>query len=95
VRRDQLVEMRKAERVRLKTVRDEVVIDSLTAIVALLNDQIKVLKDHAGSGGNRPCRPESRPILDHAARLMLAFVTRSGDKDRTMRVTLPGARPCV
>ena len=43
-RRDQLVEMRKAERIRLKGVTDGVVIDSLKTVIALLDTQIRTLE---------------------------------------------------
>lgn len=43
-RRDQLVEMRKAERIRLKGVTDPVVIDSLKEVIALFDSQIRALQ---------------------------------------------------
>ncbi len=43
-RRDQLVEMRKAERIRLKGVSDPVVTDSLNAVITLLDGQIRQLE---------------------------------------------------
>lgn len=43
-RRDQLVEMRKAERIRLKGVTDVVLIDSLKAVIALLDAQVRALE---------------------------------------------------
>ena len=45
-RRDQLVEMRKAERIRLKGVTDPMVIDSLKAVIALFDSQIRALERH-------------------------------------------------
>jgi len=47
-RRDQLVEMRKAERIRLKGVTDPVVIDSLKAVIALFDNQIRALERRIG-----------------------------------------------
>ena len=43
-RRDQLVAMRKAERIRLNGVTDPVVIDSLKAVIALFDGQIRALE---------------------------------------------------
>lgn len=43
-RRDQLVEMRKGERIRLKGVTDPVVIDSIGIVIAVLDDQIRALE---------------------------------------------------
>lgn len=48
-RRDQLVEMRKAERIRLKGVTDPVVVDSLKAVIALFDSQIRALQRRIGS----------------------------------------------
>lgn len=48
-RRDQLIEMRKAERIRLKGVTDPVVIDSLKAVIALFDSQIRALERRIGS----------------------------------------------
>lgn len=47
-RRDQLVEMRKAERIRRKGVTDLVLIDSLKAVTTMLDDQIRSLDRRIG-----------------------------------------------
>ncbi|MFN3462311.1 MAG: transposase, partial [Oceanibaculum sp.] len=62
-RRDQLVEMRKAERIRLKGVTDPIVIDSLEAVIALFDSQIRALEQRIQGGG-----------ADHVARNFAPYV---------------------
>lgn len=100
-RRDQLVEMRKTERVRLKTARDAVVIDSLQAVIALLDAQIRELErriavaaqagpDLARDAAVLRAAPGIGPV---AASVLLAALPELGKVDRRAIASLAGLAP--
>lgn len=101
VRRDQLVEMRKAERVRLKTALDDVVIDSLKAVVAVLDDQIKALEQrigrtveaHADLARDAAVMRQVPGVGPVAASVLLAAMPELGRLDRRAVASLAGLAP--
>lgn len=100
-RRDQLVEMRKAERVRLKTACDAAVIDSLKTVIALLDAQIRQLErriaataqadpDLARDAAVLRAAPGVGPV---AASVLLAALPELGKVDRRAVASLAGLAP--
>jgi transposase len=100
-RRDQLVEMRKAERTRLKGVTDPVVIDSLKAVIALFDSQIRALERRIGATIDK-ARDLARDaaLLRSAAgvgpvcaAVILASLPELGRIDRRAAAALAGLAP--
>lgn len=100
-RRDQLVEMRKAERIRLKGVTDPVVIDSLKAVIALLDSQIRTLERRIGDTVTDACDlARDAALLRSAtgvgpvcAAVILASLPELGRIDRRAIAALAGLAP--
>lgn len=100
-RRDQLVEMRKGERIRLKGVTDPAVIDSLRAVLAVLDVQIRTLERRIAA-----CLERSDTLARDAAILrsapgvgpvcagvLLAVLPELGHIDRRAIAALAGLAP--
>lgn len=100
-RRDQLVEMRKAERTRLKGVRDAVLINSLKAVIALLDHQIRSLNQRiADTVAKAPDLARDAAVLRSAtgvgpvcAGVLLACLPELGKVDRRAVAALAGLAP--
>lgn len=100
-RRDQLVEMRKAERTRLKGVRDAVLIDSLKAVITMLDDQIRALDRRIAEAVARaPDLARDAAVLRSAAgvgpvcaTVLLACLPELGRIDRRAVAALAGLAP--
>ena len=100
-RRDQLVEMRKAERIRLKGVADPVLIDSLQAVTAMLDDQIRGLDRRIADGiAQAPGLARAAAVLRSAAgvgpvctTVLLACLPELGRVDRRAVAALAGLAP--
>lgn len=100
-RRDQLVEMRKAERIRLKGVSDPVVIDSLKAVIALFDGQIRALDRLIGDTVARASNlARDAALLRSAAgvgpvcaTVILASLPELGRIDRRAIAALAGLAP--
>lgn len=100
-RRDQLVEMRKAERVRLQGVRDGDLVGSLEAVSALLDDQIRGIEARI----DRTIRAEPALTRDAAvlrqvpgvgpvaASVLLSALPELGRVDRRAVASLAGLAP--
>lgn len=100
-RRDQLVEMRKAERTRLKGVADTVLIDSLKAVITMLDDQIRTLDQRiAEAVAQAPDLARDAAVLRSAAgvgpvctTVLLACLPELGRADRRAIAALAGLAP--
>ena len=100
-RRDQLVEMRKAERIRLKGVADAVLIDSLKLVIAMLDDQIRRLERRvADLLARTPDLTREAAVLRSAAgvgpvcaAVLLAGLPELGRVDRRAIAALAGLAP--
>lgn len=100
-RRDQLVEMRKAERIRLKGVTDPIVIDSLEAVIALFDSQIRALEQRIGDIVAAACElARDAALLRSAtgvgpvcAAVILASLPELGRVDRRAIAALAGLAP--
>lgn len=100
-RRDQLVEMRKAERIRLKGVNDPVVVDSVKAVIALLDSQIRALERHIGNtvatcGGlarDAALLRSAAGVGPVCAAVVLASLPELGRLDRRAVAALAGLAP--
>lgn len=100
-RRDQLVEMRKAERIRLKGVVDPVLIDSLKTVIALLDVQIHALERRIAETVARSADlAREAAILRSAAgvgpvcaAVLLAALPELGQVDRRAVASLAGLAP--
>ena len=100
-RRDQLVEMRKAERTRLKGVTDPVVIDSLKAVIAVFDSQVRALDQRIGDTIARACAlARDAALLRSAtgvgpvcAAVILASLPELGRVDRRAVAALAGLAP--
>lgn len=100
-RRDQLVEMRKAERIRLKAVADAVLIDSLSAVIAVLDDQIRALDRRIADALARSAGlAQDAAILRSAVgvgpvcvTVLLACLPELGQLDRRAIAALAGLAP--
>jgi transposase len=100
-RRDQLVEMRKAERVRLKTASDPVVGESLKTVLTLLDEQIGRLERHidetiaadAALDRDRAVLRVAPGIGPVAASVLLAILPELGQLDRRAIAALAGLAP--
>lgn len=100
-RRDQLVEMRKAERIRLKAMADAVLIDSLNAVIAVLDDQIRTLDRRIADALARSVGlAQDAAILRSAtgvgpvcATVLLACLPELGRVDRRAVAALAGLAP--
>lgn len=100
-RRDQLVEMRKAERIRLKGVFDPVLIDSLKAVIAVLDVQIQALERRIAETVERSADlAREAAVLRSAAgvgpvcaAVLLAALPELGQVDRRAVASLAGLAP--
>ncbi|AQZ52447.1 IS110 family transposase [Martelella mediterranea] len=100
-RRDQLVAMRKAERIRLKGVADPVVTESLEAVIALLDVQIRALERRIVSAIKNACDlAQDAALLRSAAgvgpvcaAVILASLPELGRVDRRAIAALAGVAP--
>ena len=100
-RRDQLVEMRKAERTRLKGVTDLVLIDSLKTVIALFDDQIRALDRRIAQAVTQaPALARDAAILRSAVgvgpvctTVLLACLPELGRTDRRAIAALAGLAP--
>jgi len=100
-RRDQLVAMRKAERIRLKGVTDPVLIDSLKAVIAVFDDQVRQLDRRvAGTLDQAPDLAQDAAIVRSAngvgpvcATVLLACLPELGQVDRRAIAALAGLAP--
>jgi len=100
-RRDQLVQMRKAERVRLKTAQDGGVIDSVKAVIALLDEQIEALErridqtiqTHDELARDAAVMRQVPGIGPVAACVLLAALPELGRLDRRAVAALAGLAP--
>lgn len=100
-RRDQLVAMRKGERIRLKGVTDPAVIDSLRAVLAVLDDQIRALERRiAACLAQSAALAQDDAILRSApgvgpvcAVVLLAVLPELGHVDRRAIAALAGLAP--
>lgn len=100
-RRDQLVEMRKAERIRLKGVFDPVLIDSLKAVIAVFDVQIRTLERRIAETVARSADlAREAAVLRSAAgvgpvcaAVLLATLPELGQVDRRAVASLAGLAP--
>lgn len=100
-RRDQLVEMRKAERVRLKTASDGFVADGLKAMLAVLGDQIvalerriaETIETDAAMARDQAVLRSAPGIGPVAASVLLASLPELGRIDRRGIASLAGLAP--
>lgn len=100
-RRDQLVEMRKAERVRLRTVSGPDVVNSLKAVIALLDEQVRVLERRIAATTEADATlSRDRIVLRSApgvgtvtASVLLASLPELGHVDRRAIAALAGLAP--
>lgn len=100
-RRDQLVEMRKAERIRLKAMADAVLIDSLNAVIAVLDAQIRALDRRIANALARSVGlAQDAALLRSAAgvgpvcvTVLLACLPELGRVDRRAIAALAGLAP--
>lgn len=100
-RRDQLVEMRKAERTRLKGVTSAVLADSLQAVIAVLDEQIRALERRlADLVSHTPQLARDANLLRSAAgvgpvcaSVLLASLPELGQLDRRAIASLAGLAP--
>jgi transposase len=100
-RRDQLVAMRKAERIRLNGVTDPVVIDSLKAVIALFDSQIRALERLIGDTVAKASNlARDAALLRSAAgvgpvcaAILLASLPELGRIDRRAIAALAGLAP--
>jgi transposase len=100
-RRDQLVAMRKAERIRLNGVTDPVVIDSLKAVIALFDGQIRALERRIQDTVAKACDlARDAALLRSAAgvgpvcaAVILASLPELGRIDRRAVAALAGLAP--
>jgi len=100
-RRDQLVEMRKSERIRLKGVSGPISIQSLQTVIALLDAQIAALDTHIATALARaPDLARDAAILRSGAgvgpvcaSVLLAFMPELGTLNRRAVALLAGLAP--
>ncbi|NBB65736.1 IS110 family transposase [Pseudomonas sp. ODNR1LW] len=100
-RRDQLVEMRKAERIRLKGVFDPFLIDSLKAVIAVFDVQIQALERRIAETVARSAElAREAAVLRSAAgvgpvcaAVLLAALPELGQVDRRAVASLAGLAP--
>jgi len=100
-RRDQLVEMRKAERIRLKGVCDPVLVSSIEAVIAMLDQQIGALeRGIAAIVAQAPALARDAAILRSAsgvgpvcASVLLAALPELGRVNRRAVAALAGLAP--
>lgn len=100
-RRDQLVEMRKGERIRLKGVTDPVVIDSIGAMLAVLDDQIRALERRIAACVARSADLTRDAVIVRSAPgvgpvctgVLLAALPELGRVDRRAIAALAGLAP--
>lgn len=99
-RRDQLVEMRKAERIRLKADPAPEIVDSLKAVIAALDTQIgsldrKIDQATAGPdlGADHAVLRSAPGVGPVAASVLLAFLPELGQVDRRAIAALAGLAP--
>jgi transposase len=100
-RRDQLVEMRKAERTRLKGVGAAVLVESLQVVIALLDEQIRALDRRIADAVDRaPDLARDAAVLRSAAgvgpvcaTVLLACMPELGRIDRRAIAALAGLAP--
>lgn len=100
-RRDQLVEMRKAERIRLKGVSDPVVIDSLKTVIAVFDVQIRALERRIAEAVARSVELTREAVVLRSAAgigpvcacVLLAALPELGRVDRRAVASLAGLAP--
>lgn len=100
-RRDQLVEMRKAERIRLKAMAEPVLIDSLTIVIGVLDGQIRALDRRIADALARSAGlAQDATILRSAAgvgpvcvTVLLSCLPELGRLDRRAVAALAGLAP--
>lgn len=100
-RRDQLVEMRKAERIRLKATTDAVLIDSLNAVIAMLDHQIRAMERRiaevqtrfAGLARDAAILRSAAGVGPVCATVLLACLPELGRVDRRAIAALAGLAP--
>ena len=100
-RRDQLVEMRKAERTRLKATPDPLLADSLQAVIAVLDQQIEALEARIQAQVDAsPELKQRQAVLCSAPRIgavtagvLLAQMPELGQLDRRAVAALAGLAP--
>jgi transposase len=99
-RRDQLVEMRKGERTRAKAELDPLVADSVAAVVALLDQQIRHIEQHIQALLAQPALRSDHDILRSApgvgpvaASILLAHLPELGRVSRRQVAALAGLAP--